>query len=127
MSQQIYTIVITDGAFQGASQHTDRGEAVPLDLSALGKILPKINAAAIATNASIAAAKDAEIAALNDYIARVAAAKAAIVEAIKNPEVDTEPAIIAIMAEAEKPETEKRKEALAAEIAAKQAELETLE
>ena len=64
--------------------------------------------------------------AFSDYKNRVEVAKAAIIAAAIDPSVDTVQAISAIIAEGEKPEAQKRKEALAAEIAAKQAEYDSI-
>lgn len=69
MSQIIYTIVITDGVFQGASSHTDRGDAVPLDATTLADHLPEINAAAVAKLETIEATHAAEIATLQTQLA----------------------------------------------------------
>jgi len=67
-----------------------------------------------------------QIDAANARIAAAVVAKEKLLAAAKDPDIDANIVIGGIIAEAEATETEKRRFALAAEIAAKQAELESL-
>jgi len=127
-------VIVTPGA--------DARPITPADIAA---IAPSINAAAIARNEVLGAEHaDAlsaaefkyttDVSKLNDQLdaanARIAAAvvaKEKLLAAAKDPDIDANIVIGGIIAEAEATETEKRRSALAAEIAAKQAELESLE
>lgn len=102
------------------------GDARPITQADLQAIAPAINAAALATNAEELAKVTADLAAKN---ALIESAKIGIKSAIENKELDdtaTVQTIAAIVASAELPSVEKRKAELAAEIAAKQAELSEL-
>ena len=102
------------------------GDARPITQADLQAIAPAINAAALATNAEELAKVTADLAAKN---ALIESAKIGIKSAIENKELDdtaTVQTIAAIVASAELPSIEKRKAELAAEIAAKQAELSEL-
>ena len=102
------------------------GDARPITQADLQAIAPAINAAALATNAEELAKVTADLAAKN---ALIESAKIGIKSAIENKELDdtaTVQTIAAIVANAELPSVEKRKAELAAEIAAKQAELSEL-
>jgi hypothetical protein len=63
MTQQRILIVIEDGAFKGASSTNESGRPIPLDLDALGIVLPGLNAAALAEIERIMAAHALELAA----------------------------------------------------------------
>lgn len=102
------------------------GDARPITQADLQLIAPAINAAALTTNAEELAKVKADLEAKN---ALIILAKDGIKSAIENKDLDdtaTVQTIAAIVASAEAPAIEKRKAELAAEIAAKQAELLTL-
>ena len=102
------------------------GDARPITQADLQAIAPAINAAALTTNAEELAKVTADLAAKN---ALIESAKTGIKSAIADKELDdsaTVATIAAIVASAELPSVEKRKAELAAEIAAKQAELSEL-
>jgi hypothetical protein len=80
----------------------------------------------IAEKDAIIAEKDAIIAARDARIASALVAKDQLLAAAQDPNIDLNQLAGSIIAEAERTETEKRKDALAAEIAAKQAELNAL-
>ena len=69
------TICLTDGVLRGASHTADNGLPTELDLSQLGKLVPKLNLAAIARVKEIESAVDhvAEIARLKERIADLTA------------------------------------------------------
>ena len=125
-----YEILIrgnTDGTLSGCHAiDIVGGDARPITQADLQAIAPAINAAALATNAEELAKVKADLAAKN---ALIESAKIGIKSAIENIELDdtaTVATIAAIVASAELPSVEKRKAELAAEIAAKQAELSEL-
>jgi hypothetical protein len=102
------------------------GDARPITQADLQAIAPAINAAALTTNAEELAKVTADLAEKN---ALIESAKIGIKSAIENKDLDdtaTVQTIAAIVASAELPSVEKRKAELAAEIAAKQAELSEL-
>ena len=114
--QQHILIVITDGEFQGASITTDKGDPAPMELSSLARLIPAVNAAAMAANADLSA----QVAALTTY-------RDAMVGKVQAALQSGDPAqFVALGVEFLTPEQEKRKAELAAEIAAKQAELQAL-
>lgn len=125
-----YEILIrgnTDGTLSGCHAiDIVGGDARPITQADLQAIAPAINAAALTTNAEELAKVTADLAAKN---ALIESAKVGIKSAIENKELDdtaTVQTIAAIVANAELPSVEKRKAELAAEIAAKQAELSEL-
>jgi hypothetical protein len=102
------------------------GDARPITQADLATIAPAINAAALATNADELAKVKADLDAKN---ALIESAKEGIKTAIADKELDdtaTVATIAQIVAIAELPSVEKRKAELAAEIAAKQEELQKL-
>ena len=99
MSQQRILIVIESGKLLGASVTTDTGSPVPLDLSALGKLLPEINSSAVATldsieatHAEAIAAKDAELAATKAALEELTAYKDAMVKQVATVLASNDPA-----------------------------------
>ena len=125
-----YEILIrgnTDGTLSGCHAiDIVGGDARPITQADLQAIAPAINAAALTTNAEELAKVTADLAAKN---ALIESAKVGIKSAIENIDLDdsaTVATIAAIVASAELPSIEKRKAELAAEIAAKQAELSEL-
>jgi hypothetical protein len=116
-----------DGTLSGCHAIDIAGnDARPITQADLQAIAPAINAAALATNAEELEKVTADLAAKN---ALIESAKVGIKSAIADKELDdsaTVATIAAIVASAELPSVEKRKAELAAEIAAKQAELSEL-
>jgi len=116
-----------DGTLSGCHAiDTAGGNARPITQSDLAAIAPAINAAALATNAAELELVRAELAERN---ALIESAKQAIKGAIADPSLDdtaTVATIAHVVAVAELPAIKKRKLQIAAEIAAKQAELESL-
>ena len=125
-----YEILIrgnTDGTLSGCHTiDTAGGDARPITQDDLAAIAPAINAAALATNAAELEQVRADLA---DRNALIESAKEAIKSAIADPLLDdtaTVATIAQVVAVAEMPAIEKRKLEIAAEIAAKQAELNAL-
>ena len=116
-----------DGTLSGCHAiDTAGGDARPITQNDLAAIAPAINAAALATNA-------AELEVVKEKLAErdalIESAKTAIKGAIADPELDdsaTVATIAQVVAVAEMPTIEKQRLALAAEIAKKQKELESL-
>ena len=116
-----------DGTLSGCHAiDTAGGDARPITQNDLAAIAPAINAAALATNA-------AELEVVKEKLAErdalIESAKTAIKGAIADPELDdsaTVDTIAQVVAVAEMPTIEKQRLALAAEIAKKQKELESL-
>jgi len=125
-----YEILIrgnADGTLSGCHAiDTVGGDARPITQADLDAIAPTINAAALTTNADELAKVQADLAAKN---ALIDSAKNAIKSAIADAALDdaaTVAAIEQVLSAAELPSVEKRKLEIAAEIAAKQAELDAL-
>jgi len=59
MAQQHILIVLNDGTFQGASITDDKGDPLPLDLSALATVVPTLNLALLAERDAALAKLDA--------------------------------------------------------------------
>jgi hypothetical protein len=116
-----------DGTLSGCHAiHTAGGDARPITQDDLAAIAPSINAAALATNAAELERVRAELA---DRNALIESAKEAIKGAIADASLDdtaTVATIAQVVAVAELPAIEKRRMEIEAEIAAKQAELESL-
>ena len=116
-----------DGTLSGCHAiDTAGGDARPITRDDLAAVAPAINAAALATNAAELERVKAELA---DRNALIESAKTAIKGAIADATLDdtaTVATIAQVVAVAELPAIEKRKLEIAAEIAAKQAELEAL-
>jgi len=121
-----YEILIrgnADGTLSGCHVIDIPGaDARPITPADIEGTAPAINAAAIAQIAEKQAALDAKNQVVNQ-------AKSEILAAIEDPKLDPEAkvaAIVEIITTAELPPAEKRRAELEAEIAAKQAELESL-
>ena len=116
-----------DGTLSGCHAiDTAGGDARPITQADLANIAPAINAAALATNATELEAVKAKLA---ERDALIESAKEAIKGAIADTDLDdaaTVAVIAQVVAVAELPAIEKQRLALAAEIAAKQAELDAL-
>jgi len=130
MSTIPYEILIRgnpDGTLSGCHAiDTAGGDAKPITQDDLAAIAPDINAAALATNAAELERVKAELA---DRNALIELAKQAIKDAIADASLDdtaTVATIAQFVAVAELPSIKKRKLQIEAEIAAKQAELESL-
>lgn len=132
-----YEILIrgnADGTLSGCHVIDKPGaDARPVTPTDIAAVAPAINASAIAQIAEIKEKSADELAAIKADLdaknALIASAKEGIKSAIADQKLDYEATvsvIAEIVATAELPEVEKRKAALAAEIAAKQAELESL-
>lgn len=74
--QQRILIVLENGAFQGASITSDRGDPLPLDLAALAEIVPSINTASLAGISALQASHAAETDTLHSEIATLATGSA---------------------------------------------------
>ena len=112
-----------DGTLSGCHAiDTVGGDARPITQADLESIAPTINAAALTTNADELAKVQSDLAAKNVLIDSL---KTAIADT-KLDDTATVAVIAQVLAAAELPSVEKRKLEIAAEIAAKQAELESL-
>lgn len=124
-----------DGTLSGCHAiDTVGGDARPITQADIALLAPTINAAALITNAEELARVNELLAATRDDLAAknalIDSAKNGIKGAIADAELDdaaTVATIAQIVTLAELPTIEKRKAALAAEIAAKEAELAALQ
>lgn len=132
MNQQRILIVLSaTGEFQGASITTDAGDPQPVDLTALGALLPGINGAAIAKletieadHAAAIAAKDAELQALSTAFQQLESLRVSMVEKVSTALQSGDPEkFVALGVEFLTPEAEKLRAEKLAQFEALRVEL----